>query len=228
MKSLRVSILLLSIFISNSCLSSSNSNLTSDSIKDKTNNQEIQKDVDKTKLEVTTLEDNYRALLNNLSEDVDNELLNYRKKLIETNKEKVSLYRKLTQESQEFLKKENNYKKKLPNKIVMQAQKESNTTENKNIETTKTTSIPTITPKKQEILDEYKIYLSTVKEYIIKEIIEYRKACININNKKKQYYNNLSLDTKNFLIKEKEFKKELNVKKMKVIRDEVMLKKASK
>ena len=61
----------------------------------------------------------------------------------------------------------------------------------------------------QNIIDEYKKYLSTVSDEVKKEIIDYRKEIIKINEQKQNLYKKLSQQAQGFLKVSNKFKKNL-------------------
>ena len=58
--------------------------------------------------------DDYKAYVAKIPPEIRDEVIEYRKKIAKLNKEKRALYRELSQASQNYLKKEQQYKKKLP------------------------------------------------------------------------------------------------------------------
>lgn len=70
----------------------------------------VQKDVDQHKKVI----EEYKKYLSTVPEGVRDEIREYRKDVIKLNKEKISLYKKLSQEAQDFLSKERSFKKQLP------------------------------------------------------------------------------------------------------------------
>lgn len=56
----------------------------------------------------------YKQFLSKIPEEVRDEVRNYRKEVIKLNKQKIKLYKKLSQEAQQFLNSERNFKKRLP------------------------------------------------------------------------------------------------------------------
>jgi|GEM_PF-5352646 len=56
----------------------------------------------------------YKKYLSTVPENVRDEIREYRKSVIKINKQKIALYKKLSQEAQSFLTEERKYKKKLP------------------------------------------------------------------------------------------------------------------
>ncbi len=58
--------------------------------------------------------DDYKAYAATVEPEVREEIVIFRKNIAKLNKEKKLLYRKLSQKSQDYLKKEQEYKKKLP------------------------------------------------------------------------------------------------------------------
>lgn len=61
----------------------------------------------------------------------------------------------------------------------------------------------------QEVIDEYKAYVSMVKPEIRDEVIAYRKEIAKLNKQKRLHYRKLSQDAQDYLKKEQEFKKRL-------------------
>ncbi|MBF8246591.1 MAG: hypothetical protein ISN64_01175 [Rickettsia sp.] len=59
------------------------------------------------------IEKEYESYLSEIPKEVRTEIIDYRKKIISLNKQKIILYNKLSQESQKFLQKEEEFKKKL-------------------------------------------------------------------------------------------------------------------
>ncbi|GAB4163670.1 MAG: hypothetical protein Tsb006_2890 [Rickettsiaceae bacterium] len=58
--------------------------------------------------------DDYKAYVAKIPPEIRDEIIEYRKEVAKINKQKRLLYRKLSQASQNYLKKEQQYKKKLP------------------------------------------------------------------------------------------------------------------
>lgn len=58
--------------------------------------------------------DEYKNYVSKISPEIRDEVIAYRKEVARINKEKRMLYKKLSQESQDYLKKEQEYKKRLP------------------------------------------------------------------------------------------------------------------
>ena len=58
--------------------------------------------------------DDYKAYIATIPPEIRDEVIEFRKGIARLNKEKKLLYRKLSQASQNYLKKEQQYKKKLP------------------------------------------------------------------------------------------------------------------
>ena len=58
--------------------------------------------------------DEYKAYVAKISPEIRDEVIAFRKDIAKLNKKKKILYRKLSQESQDYLKQEQSYKKKLP------------------------------------------------------------------------------------------------------------------
>lgn len=58
--------------------------------------------------------DEYKSYVAKIPPEVRDEVIEYRKEVAKLNKQKRLLYRKLTQDSQEYLQKEQQYKKRLP------------------------------------------------------------------------------------------------------------------
>ena len=58
----------------------------------------------------------YKKFLNGVPPVVRDEIREYRKSVMKINKEKAGLYKKLSQEAQDFLSKEQQFKRKLPAK----------------------------------------------------------------------------------------------------------------
>jgi hypothetical protein len=58
--------------------------------------------------------DEYKSYVAKIPPEVRDEVIEYRKEVAKLNKQKRILYRKLSQDSQEYLQKEQQYKKKLP------------------------------------------------------------------------------------------------------------------
>ena len=58
--------------------------------------------------------DEYREYIATIPAETRQEIVEYRKEVARLNKEKISLYKKLSQTAQEYLKKEKMYKKRLP------------------------------------------------------------------------------------------------------------------
>lgn len=58
--------------------------------------------------------DEYKKFLSKVPGDVRDEIREYRKEVIKLNRQKISLYKQLSQESQDFLNSERDFKKRLP------------------------------------------------------------------------------------------------------------------
>lgn len=58
--------------------------------------------------------DDYKSYVATIPPEIRDEIIAYRKEVARLNKEKKLIYRKLSQASQNYLKKEQQYKKKLP------------------------------------------------------------------------------------------------------------------
>lgn len=58
--------------------------------------------------------DEYKEYVSKIPPKIRDEIIGYRKEVAKLNKEKKVLYKKLSQEAQDYLKKEQQYKKKLP------------------------------------------------------------------------------------------------------------------
>jgi hypothetical protein len=58
--------------------------------------------------------DEYKEYVAKIPAEIREEIINYRKEVAKVNKQKKLLYKKLSQASQNYLKKEQQYKKKLP------------------------------------------------------------------------------------------------------------------
>ena len=58
--------------------------------------------------------DDYKAYVAKIPPEIRDEVITYRKEVAKINKQKRMLYKKLSQASQNYLKKEQQYKKKLP------------------------------------------------------------------------------------------------------------------
>lgn len=58
--------------------------------------------------------EDYKDYASKISPEIREEVIEYRKSVAKLNKEKKLLYRRLSQEAQQYLKKEQEYKKKLP------------------------------------------------------------------------------------------------------------------
>ena len=58
--------------------------------------------------------DDYKSYVATIPPEIRDEVIEFRKEIARLNKEKKLLYRKLSQASQNYLKKEQQYKKKLP------------------------------------------------------------------------------------------------------------------
>ncbi len=56
----------------------------------------------------------YKTYVSTISPEIRDEIIAYRKEVAKINKEKRLMYRKLSQEAQEYLKKEQAFKKRLP------------------------------------------------------------------------------------------------------------------
>lgn len=68
-----------------------------------------------------------------------------------------------------------------------------------------------------EVISEYKKYLSTIPAPVREEIRNYRKEVIRINKQKVQLYKKLSVEAQNFLKKERGFKQRLPIKQRKKV-----------
>lgn len=80
--------------------------------------------------------------------------------------------------------------------------------------------------KVEQVLSEYKQYLNTVAPEIRDEIIAYRKSVAMINKKKKQIYDELSQEAQSYLAEEQHYKKQLPMRKRKLVRIQKMAKKS--
>lgn len=78
--------------------------------KSASDDSKAKKDIDQHKKVI----EEYKEYLATIPEPVRDEIREYRKEVIKLNKLKISLYKKLSQEAQEFLNKERNFKKRLP------------------------------------------------------------------------------------------------------------------
>lgn len=58
--------------------------------------------------------DEYKAYISKMPPEIRDEVIEYRKSIAKLNKQKRTLYKELSQASQNYLKKEQQYKKKLP------------------------------------------------------------------------------------------------------------------
>lgn len=67
----------------------------------------------------------------------------------------------------------------------------------------------------QEIIDEYKQYLATIKPEVIEEIKRFRSEVAKINKQKRELYKALSQESQSYLSKESEFKRKLPMRKFK-------------
>lgn len=104
MKNLKLYILALAIFFP-----------ASYSIADDTKASEVSKPVNSSKEEeFQKVVTEYREYVAKIPASVRDEVVEYRKVVANLNKEKRVLYRKLTQDAQDYLKQEQEYKKKLP------------------------------------------------------------------------------------------------------------------
>ncbi|KAF8818557.1 hypothetical protein [Rickettsia endosymbiont of Cardiosporidium cionae] len=63
----------------------------------------------------------------------------------------------------------------------------------------------------EEIINEYKAYLTTLPLEVIEEIIEYRQNIANINKQKIELFRQLSQEAQIHLQREQEFKKQLPI-----------------
>lgn len=63
--------------------------------------------------------------------------------------------------------------------------------------------------KYQNIIDEYKKYLSSVPDDVKKELIDYRKKIIEINDEKKKIHKSLSKKAQSLLVTEYKFKRDI-------------------
>ena len=80
--------------------------------------EEIKTDEPKAKLlnsaDFQEVINNYKAYVAQISPEIRNEVIAYRTEIAQINKQKKILYKKLSQASQNYLKKEQQYKQKLP------------------------------------------------------------------------------------------------------------------
>jgi hypothetical protein len=65
-------------------------------------------------VDIQKIIDEYKTYLGTIPEDVRNEIVEFRKKIAAINKEKRDEYRKLSKASQDYLREEQKYKKRLP------------------------------------------------------------------------------------------------------------------
>lgn len=203
-------------------------------INNEVNNQSLVDDLKKIRSEIEDLEQYYKNSLKGLSEKLDKEITIYKKALFENNKEKTSLYRKLRQESQEFLKTQKKYKNKL-GKIFIQNQEDLyieriNSAQSKEVVEKSNEAPKEVKAAKKDsdlrqgIINEYKENLAKTDDSTIKEVVEHRRASIKLNNERKALYIGLSEDAKDFVVKEKTFKKTLREKVNAAIKIEKALK----
>jgi hypothetical protein len=70
----------------------------------------------------------------------------------------------------------------------------------------------------EQVVNDYKKYLSTVDKSVIKEIEEFRKKVSELNKEKQSMYKKLSQQAQQHLSIEKEFKRKLPIKNRAVIK----------
>ncbi|MCC2647049.1 MAG: hypothetical protein K0R02_1114 [Rickettsiaceae bacterium] len=73
----------------------------------------------------------YKKYLQSVPKDLREEVKNYRTEMVRLNNEKRELYKKLSNQAQEFLKKEREYKKKLPLRMRKELNEHSQSVEGK-------------------------------------------------------------------------------------------------
>ncbi|NRB10042.1 MAG: hypothetical protein HRU35_00240 [Rickettsiaceae bacterium] len=70
----------------------------------------------------------------------------------------------------------------------------------------------------EQIIEEYKKYVSSIPENVREEVITYRKAIAKINKKKRLLYQQLSKESQEYLKREQEYKKKLPLKRRSLIK----------
>ena len=71
----------------------------------------------------------------------------------------------------------------------------------------------------QQIIDEYKAYLTTVDKSVREEIVTFRKEIARLNKQKHSTYKKLSQEAQHYLAKERELKRRLPIEQRKNITD---------
>jgi hypothetical protein len=166
-----------------------------------------------------TLED-FKVAVGKLSTKTSKEITAYRTNVAQISKDKMDLYKKLTQESQLYLKNQQRYRKKLSFKVIKEAQLEVERGQS-NKENDSKAAAPNLSQDNnfediediainKTVLEEYKAYLATVSDSVIDEIVQYRKNIVRLNKEKKNLSTKLSVEAQNFLATEKTFKKKLH------------------
>ena len=100
-----VGTLLMGLMLINSNASASSADLTK---------PKLEKEADNTADSYQKIIDDYKQYVSAIDQEIRVEIVAYRKEIAKINKQKRELYRKLSQEAQGYLAKEQEYKKKLP------------------------------------------------------------------------------------------------------------------
>ena len=88
--------------------------------RNKQDNNDIKTDTTINDAEVEKIINEYRTYASKIAPDLRNEIIAYRKAISTLNKQKRELYQKLSQKAQDYLAKEQSYRKKLPLKYKKQ------------------------------------------------------------------------------------------------------------
>ena len=88
--------------------------------RNKQDNNDIKTDTTINDAEVEKIINEYRTYASKIAPELRNEIIAYRKAISTLNKQKRELYQKLSQKAQDYLAKEQSYRKKLPLKYKKQ------------------------------------------------------------------------------------------------------------
>ena len=79
--------------------------------------------------------------------------------------------------------------------------------DNSKTQTNSSVSDKVLSSQIQQVLDEYKSYVSTLPKDVREEVVNYRKEIAKLNREKRELYQKLSSKAQEHLAKEQEFKK---------------------
>jgi hypothetical protein len=130
------------------------------------------------------------------------EIEKFRTQTTEFNKQKQELFKKLSQHVQNYLGREAQYKKTLSKKISNLQNQISLTPDKTNLNSKNIDS-------DNDVIDQFKKYLATIKPETRKEIEEYRIAIVEINKQKQNLFKSLSQNVQAAFTKEREFKQRI-------------------